>query len=255
MVSVAQLYNAYLDESGTHAGSRAVVVAGFVSNVSKWEAFSEQWSAALNEWGVSAFHMTDFESRHGEFADWKNEERRERLNRLLDLIIEHTFSSIGFVVRKKSFDEILSDEAKELCVDAYGLAAIGCWYNLALRAREPRIDGWVDYVMEAGCKGGGALQQIWSKQSDDQQWLDNTRIISLDFRSKHISPPLQAADILAYELFKQAQRQFGEEQRPPRYPLQRLNTPGRQWHYADDDELRKVNQYLTDLYGRFALGS
>ena len=53
MVSVAQLYNAYLDESGTHAGSRAVVVAGFVSNVSKWEAFSEQWSAALNEWGVS----------------------------------------------------------------------------------------------------------------------------------------------------------------------------------------------------------
>ena len=252
---MAQLFHAYLDESGTHVESDAVVVAGFVSNESKWAAFSEQWSAALKEWGVSAFHMTDFESRHGEFADWKDEERKDRLNRLLDLIVGHTFSSIGFLVRKKSFDEILSDKAKNLCADAYGMAAIGCWYNLAVRAKQPNIDGWIDYVMEAGCKGGGALHQIWSIQVGDEQWLDDTRMRSLDFRPKHKFPPLQAADILAYELFKHAQRQFGDEQRPPRYPLKRLNVRGRQWHYADDDELRKVNEYLTDIYDRFVSGS
>ena len=254
-VAMAQLYHVYLDESGTHAGSEAVAVAGFVSNASKWEAFSEQWSAALKEWGISAFHMTDFESRHGEFANWKNEERKERLNRLLNLIIEHTFSSIGYVIRKKSFDEILSDSAKKLCADAYGMAAIGCWYTLAVRAKRPTIDGWFDYIMEAGCKGGSALHEIWRIQVSDEQWLDNTRMRSLDFRPKQKFPPLQAADILAYELFKQAQRQFGNEQRPPRYPLKRLNTPGRQWHYAEDDELTKMNEYLTDLYDRLVSGS
>ena len=249
---MAQLYKAYLDESGTHPESEFVVVAGFVSNASEWEALSEEWMKALTEWGIPMFHMTDFESRKGDFVSWGDEERKERLNRLLELINRYTFSNISFAVQKQSFDEILSDKAKKLCGDAYGLAAIGCWNTLANRAKDPTVDGWIDYVMESGCKGSGALLGIYGAESKDPQWLNETRISSLDFRDKLLFPPLQAADILAYEGYKHIQRQLGTETRPTRYPLKQLNVPGRQWHYANEDELRNVNNYLTDLWDRRA---
>ena len=46
---MASLYTVYFDESGTHAASDATVVAGFVSNVTEWEAFSRRWQQVLND--------------------------------------------------------------------------------------------------------------------------------------------------------------------------------------------------------------
>ncbi len=196
--------------------------------------------------------MTEFENRQGYFTSWDETERQERLNYLLGLIKRYTFSSIAFVVLKRSFDDILSDEAKLLCGDAYGLACIGCWNNLTLRLKQPNIDGYINHVMESGAKGSSALLQIYDEGGKDAQWIKDTRTLSVSFQDKRNLPPLQAADIMAYEVYKHAQRQFGAEQRPPRYPLKQLNMSGRQWHYANEDELRKVNNYLTMLWKKWA---
>jgi hypothetical protein len=247
-VIVAQLYSVYLDESGTHKGSDAVVVAGFISNATKWNAFSIEWKAALDAWGVPMFHMADFENWQGCFASWSKDDHKSHLNHLLETIKRHTFSSIAFVVRKKSFDKILSDRAKRLCGDAYGLASIGCWYNLRQVVKESRVDGYIDYTMESGSKGRSALAWIYGEQSKYLEWVEDTRMFSLSFRDKRLILPLQAADILAYEIYKQTKRQFGRDKRPERYPLKQLNIPSRQWHYADDTELKSVDDYLNSLW-------
>jgi hypothetical protein len=74
--------------------------------------------------------------------------------------------------------------------------------------------------------------------------VENNRIIALSFEDKRLFLPLQAADILAYELFKRFRVQQGLDDRPIRYPLKQLVTPLQQWHYPDDDELRNVNEWL-----------
>jgi hypothetical protein len=173
----------------------------------------------------------------------------------LALIKRHTFSSIAFAVLKRSFDKIISDKAKKICGDAYGLASIGCWYNLALQAKVPQIDGFIAYIMESGSRGRDALTRIHDAQSKDPEWIKNTRMHSLKFRDKRYFLPLQAADILAYEIFKHTNRQFGGQQLPARYPLKQLNTPGRRWHYADNNELKQVNEYLTNLANRIESGN
>lgn len=239
------VFTVYLDESGTHQTSDTVVVAGFFSVASRWVKFSEEWQEALNDYQLDYFHMTDFENRQGRFKGWSTREHEDCLNRLLGIINENVIGSVGWVVSKRSFDEILSEYAKAICGDAYGLAAIGCFRSLAQIVIEE--DGQAEYVMESGAEGSGALLRIYREGRKDPEWRDNNRILSLAFQDKRYFLPLQAADIMAYELYKQFLRQLGVEDRPARYPLKKLGTTLHEWHYPNDDELRSINEWLSRL--------
>jgi hypothetical protein len=37
------IFDVYLDESGTHAASKAVSVAGYLATPERWNAFSVEW--------------------------------------------------------------------------------------------------------------------------------------------------------------------------------------------------------------------
>lgn len=239
---MASLYTAYFDESGTHPDSEYVVVAGFISNATEWEAFSQRWHQVLADSQIDYFHMTDFESRKGPFDGWTEEERRDLLNRLLPIIHDHTFWSIGCVVLRKWFDSHLSDAAKQICGNAYGTAALACFRNNGLVLQ--KADAWMDCSMESGAQGRGALQLLVEEDSKFPKWLQEHRILSLSFLDKS-APPLQSADILAYELYKQSQRQFGQDDRPPRYPLKQLANKKGRWHYVQEAHLIELNEDIT----------
>ncbi len=64
----------YYDKSGTHANSPAVCVAGLV----------------LDEFGITIFHMTDWEKRSKEFKGWDDEKRIDPFQRLV-LVLRKTF--------------------------------------------------------------------------------------------------------------------------------------------------------------------
>lgn len=76
---MASLYTVYLDESGTHDESEAVEVAGFVSNATEWEAFSEKWQQVLTKSGLEYFRMSEFESSRCQFSGWAKPAREDLL--------------------------------------------------------------------------------------------------------------------------------------------------------------------------------
>ena len=244
---MAVLYTAYLDESGTHEGSEIVSVAGFVAAALDWERLSADWQTTLADYGLEYFHMADFESRQGPYAAWTRACREGCLNRLLDTIFEHVSQSIACIIPKRSFDLTMSARAKLWCGDAYGLAALGCWRTLCNTAKDPRLDGVLAVTMESGALGRHAIGNIHAEGSKVADWRSANPIRSLAFEDKRYFPPLQAADIMAYELYKQGLRQFGYETRGVRYPLRQLVRSPKQWGYPDDDELREVNRYLDSL--------
>ncbi len=239
---MASLYKAYFDESGTHAGSEAAVVAGFVSNATQWESFSHEWQEVLAGANVEYFRMSEFENSRGQFDDWEKDEKETLLNKLLPIIDAHTFWSIGCIVLRQSFDSLLSEDVKRICGDAYGVATLACLRNLGQIWQ--KHDAWVDCTMEAGAKGRAALQLLVEEDSKFPGWQNEHRILSLSFQEKRV-PPLQAADILAYELYKQSQRQFGSEKRPARYPLKVLGNQKHQWIYLQDKYLTELNDDLN----------
>lgn len=57
--------------------------------------------------------------------------------------------------------------------------------------------------------------------------------------------PLQAADILAYELWRDIPRYFGTEKRSRRYPLQVLGAKPNIWSVVGEDNMRVFAEVIT----------
>ncbi len=231
------ILTAYLDESGTHRGSDWVIIAGFVSVASQWVEFSTQWQLALNDFGLPMFHMVEYAQRVKPYDTWTEPIRRERLSRLMNIIEKNVLASVGLSIPKKIFDRVVSKRAKQICGGAYGLAAVGTFLDLGELITSVGLDGRIAYVFESGSKGAGQVLRVFQYNMNEPVQREKTRVLSLRFEDKRDFLPLQASDILAYELYKESHRQRGFEN--PRYPLTILADIPRSWGRFDEVELRK----------------
>ena len=193
--------HAYFDDSGTHAGSEAVTVAGYISTVEQWDMFTREWAAVLAEWGLGCFHMTDFANKVGKYREWSDQERRFRFGRLVSIINRHAIASVGIGIPKQAFDQIFPKNAKRFVGGAYGLAATACFFEAA-RILEPGYpSARIAYFFEAGTRGSGEILKVFNWNYNDREQRPKLKLISIKFEGKEF-PPLQAADILAYELYR-----------------------------------------------------
>ena len=228
----------YFDESGTHAGSDAVAVAGYLSTSEQWELFEREWQTALHEWGVECFHMTDFSNRAKVYRSWTDQECRFRFARLVSIINRHTLASIAIIIPVKSYNHIFSKQGKRFVGGPYGLAASACFMDAAKVMDADYPSARIAYVFEAGAPGGGEVLKVFQWNYSDIENRTRFKLLSLKFEGKEFVP-LQAADILAYEMHKHLPRQIGIDQRKPRYEHMQLleECKLRSWGYLEDEQL------------------
>lgn len=105
--------------------------------------------------------------------------------------------------------------------------------------------------MEAGARGRHAIQAIVDEDSKILHWQEEHRIGSLSFEDKRV-PQSQAADILAYELYKQSSRQLEEGEISECYPLTQLNNNKRRWVYYGEGLLKEFDEDISRQLTRFS---
>ena len=231
----------YSDDSGTHSESEAVTVAGYISTAEQWEIFNREWGEALKEWGLEFFHMTDFANRVGKYAEWTDQERRFRLARLVGITNRHTLASIGTAVPKRAFDQVFSKKAKRFVGGAYGLAATAGFLQVVHILEPDYPSARIAYILEAGTNGSGEILKVFNWNYNDREQRPKLKLMSLKFEGKEFSP-LQAADILAYELYRLAPHAIGADvtNRPRTDNLRMLSDCKlTSWIRLEDSELMK----------------
>lgn len=94
---------AYFDESGEHQkdGSyKRLAVAGCVAPIEAWQSFSEQWALILKVFEIDCFHMAEFEPKKqgfkSKYKGWDAGKKKLFLNLLLELIKKLNPIYIGF---------------------------------------------------------------------------------------------------------------------------------------------------------------
>jgi hypothetical protein len=63
-------YTAYLDESGTHQGATASVMAGFVGDERQWRKFEKRSGKLFKRYRVDIFHTIDVRRGDADFKGW-----------------------------------------------------------------------------------------------------------------------------------------------------------------------------------------
>lgn len=248
---------AYFDESGTHAGSEAVAVAGYLATPEEWESFEVEWRAALAEWGLDYFHMSKFANRIGEYASWTEDDRRERFVRLVNITNKHVLGSVGTVIPLALYDATFSvgGPARAKTGGPYGLAAFCNMMSVADLVRDLRGEPSVAYVLESGAVGRHQITKLLLDNMNDPESQKQFRLLSLAFQDKRQFVPLQAADILAYELYLHLPRQLGRSPRLSRtHNLTLLKSVPSSWGYLNESELKKF-AYIATLALEFSTGT
>lgn len=198
----------YFDESGTHDGSEVVTVAGYISTAEQWELFGRDWANALKDYGLESFHMTDFANGAKGYRGWTEQERRIRFARLIGLINKHVIASVGIAIPTRSFEQIFPKHAKRFVGGAYGLAAACCFLDAARILESGYPSARIAYVFEAGSRGAGEVMKVFDWNYKNREQRPKLKLLSLKFEGKEFSP-LQAADILSYELYRLVPHEIG----------------------------------------------
>jgi len=237
---------AYLDESGTHAGSEAIAMAGYMSTTQLWAGFEGEWAKALKAYGLDRFHMTDFAVGAGPYRTWGRQKSEYRFKKLVEIVNAHILASIGIVVPMKLYETVFSAKAKRVCGGPYGLAASLIMIDAPKVLKKGSTDIQIAYVFEAGARGAGQVLKRFQENLKDPDNRKHFKLLSLRFEDKRRFLPLQAADILAYELYKHLPRTLGLDQRAPRVAhLMLLASAPFRWGYVNEAELRKLSMVMS----------
>lgn len=221
------MFTAALDASGS-PDHHIFVVAGFVAPDEAWDEFGPKWNARLAEDGLDHFHMVEYAQSLGPWKSWKGDEPRRRrlLADLVGIVASHASRKFGSVIarlRLKRIDQSLLDHFN---LEDYSLAGRTIAADIRRWAARDRMGKPITMFFEHGDKGRGKLMKAFESDGLPEPV----------FRRKKEYAPLQAADLLAYEIFNAAEKAERNQLRSVRWALGQFDKlPGEPGIYLDQD--------------------
>jgi hypothetical protein len=222
---------AYFDESyNQHTAKNPddpllYTVGCWVSTFGQWKKFNRKWRSEIRTAGVDWFHMSEYESRHGDYAAWSDLKRIGVLKRLHRIIKDHTIKGVTVSVNCAHFDEVIKNTSWK---KTFGKTPYGFDVRMGLKfiaewADDNNIQEPINYVF-AELKGqGNELDEIFRvclKNPPVKKWMRLTGMWTKGFM-RDVSQ-LQSADIVAYELNKRAVNEISGNKKFVRKSLENL---------------------------------
>lgn len=190
MVAFAEVY---VDESGTHATSDMVVVAGYVFRRLNARRFQVEWSRVLRREGIPYFHMTDCATGNGSFKGWSAERRTGLEKKLIALTRKESAFGFAMGMRPSVFSQKLPGTVKPYTfLLTHSLMACQGW------AHRVGFKNSLAYFFEAGNEGQAQAGEVMTMVASHDRGREAAQYVSHTFLSKSEAAPLQAADMLAW---------------------------------------------------------
>lgn len=194
------MFTAYFDDSGTHEGSKVTVVAGYISTVEQWKKLESEWRDVLNDAGIEFFRMSKYESKHGPYEGWDEFKRKRVLERLILIARVRTRIPVAAAITVSDYHEVLG-AAKRL--SPYTFCALQCIAHVREWAGRYKHEEPIAYVFESGTTDATELHTMRLEIAREETLRNRYQLDSLTFQDKRANKALQAADMLAYEFYKE----------------------------------------------------
>ena len=244
--SVVLMLTAYLDDSGHKDDSLAPIfsVGGVVAPIESWRQFEVEWSEVLSEFQVTQSHMKYFAHRRGEFEGWSEEKRRMFLGKLMRIMDSYVKFYVGAVLPVADFND-LSNEQKEDLKDPYYACFQVSVHGIGIYAERNFPEEKVDIVFDRRAKSKGLGGDLFDRCMD---CLDvGGRLGNLTFGSTLDYAPLQAADLVAYELnlYRKGNGKMTESRWPIKELHRQITNSDKEYFFEFFDEnTRTLDQFV-----------
>ena len=207
---------------------RIIAIAGYLSPVSLWdESLAPKWAKVLADapHKIREFKAADCRHGTGEFASpWTSDERRELTTALVSILTDPEEALIGVGgATLLDFDRVPED-------DHENLAAFGWLWAFMI------VVGTLMKAVSSQEHYPTSIQPVFDEEDDLEDRAHKSfrkareffgaslgpRIKSPLFRPSHEIEALQAADLLAYETYKELENRLETPPRKPSIALERL---------------------------------
>ena len=248
------MLSAYFDDSGTHAASRIVAVAGVMGTESELTSLEDLWREQLERPldglrpPITEFHAHDCFKSKGEFAGWNRAETDLFRRQLRDAIIKSHVSAYGIAYFKADWDAIITGDLLALLGNAEGNAVRNCFVRALRWAYINAFDPDIAFVF------------------DDSDNLERKRDIHACYdafrrhaKEKHLSGiaflnskkvlPLQAADLFAWEFNRNAHQILEKGLHTPSTPEYLHLGKGMNWmdaQIARKDKITEIRDHAIN---------
>jgi hypothetical protein len=239
------MMTAHFDESDTDG---AAVVAGFVAEAKQWVHFSREWKALLSEHSLQCFHMKNFAHSKKEFEGWNDDEpKRQRfIQRAVGIIKRRVRVPIGVIIDRDLYENFVSTPARKVAFgNHYTTASYLCLLLTGAWAEYTSHRESVAYVFDRGNRHRTEFEEAFNKSKDVPELVQRYRLGSLSFEDDRKLEPLQASDLIAYEMSKFWTDKKNTGKRLPRFPLEKLMELPCEYLMIADAEL--FNRMAADM--------
>ena len=212
-----------MDESGAHNGSLAFILAGFVAEDKDWPAFTRDYQRLLKKWGIECFHATDFfNGAPPNFDHFNNSQKRIFIQSLIAILAKHRIDGISQGIDLLAFNEIITGallkKIESHCILCFQMMMAK--FNRLAGEANMKQDEKIAFIFDQQQQFSGRALQIHAKLKADPRF--GTYLGSIGFESKQQFLPLQAADFLAYETYRELSRKLDRPEKDVRKSLIKL---------------------------------
>lgn len=235
---------AFIDDSSSEKGDKRLFMAGYLNRSDKWALFTKAWDEELKTApSIAYLRMVEANGLRGQFGGWGADARNKKLRSLARVINHFQPLSFQFTINRGEFFRVL----KPVSPRGLGNPHFTCSFSV--------IAGVARYV--AGERVKVPIEFIF----DEQEGVDTDLIILFHemvkklprsarklisgvpvFRNDKDTPPLQAADMLAWHLRREHDERVVQPNALPMADLLR-NANGHLMSHIDDNHIQSWADY------------
>jgi hypothetical protein len=178
-------------------------MAGYLSDERRWKRFEREWARALKEHGAQYLHMREYAQCRGEFEGWPERKRRALMSKLTWIIKSNVQFRVGIVVPCEAYKQTAgSIEPNNTRLSPFWLCFQDCLSAIAEYCQEHKITDDIALVFDENNESSKHANGFYNSFKQSSNVPNRNQLVSLSFVNDKKVTPLQAADLLAYELNK-----------------------------------------------------
>ncbi len=225
---------AFFDESGSTHDSDFVCVGGVIATADAWSTASTAWTNALSAVDVPSLHMREFAHSRGAYAGWTEDCRQALLSSLLTILRDAHVTVLGAAMPMNAWNS-LSAQERGAFRDPYFCCLQEVFHGTLVHAELVGRDS-VELIVADHPEFGVSAEALWNTYCGYRDLAH--RASGFSRQSPRCCAPLQAADLVAYEVRKSCDM-IARGETTLRWPFEQLLDTDPMLKFIDGDYLRR----------------